>query len=215
MCVLKVKIMFPFKLGDFLGKLMHVELKRYFPKKCVIYSGFLQRTLGITDIIRFIEVRIATMHLPDKLTEHNSVRPLGTGWSKGGLRPSFCKLPRKAFYLSPINFGIHPNRFTIFISANNKVTPVKETPLPLINNMDSVIKIYEPAMTMVKTSGIKPEQTPEVEADIDMRGVVEPEKGFNNSLFDFEKSITEIFYWLFNKPVAIQLPKAIMIPITA
>ncbi len=201
------------KLGSFLGKLAHMELEEYFQKKRVVHSMFLQRTGRIAGIVKFIEVRITTMHLPDKLTEQNLVRPKGAGWSKEGPRPSTCELPRETFYLSPIKIGMHPNRFTIFGSSNNKGISVREIPLPLKNDMESVIKIYEP--TMLKKSRFKPEQTLGVEVGIDMWGFVEPENGFIHSLFNFEESITEIFYQLINKPVAIQLPKAIMISITA
>ncbi len=214
MCVLKVKIMSPFKLGDFLGKLMYVELKKYFPKKRVAHSSYSHRTWRIAGIVKCAKVGIPTMHPSDRLAERNTVRSMKWGWSKDGQQSSLCDPSHRVFYLLPVNIWLYLSSFTILISANNKVISVKEIPLLLVNDMDSVIKIYEPTLSRAKKFKINPEQTLGVEVGIDMWGVVEPQKVINYSLFNFEESITEIFYRLFNKPVAIQLREAIRIPIT-
>ncbi len=211
MRVLKIKIMSLFKLGDFLGELRSGEMKKYFPKKHVVYTMYLHLMLLIEGIVKYIEVRIPTMRLSNDLAEQNTDWSVGTGWSKGGRRPSPHSLPRKAFYFLLINIGMHPNSFTIFGSANKKVISVKRIAILLKNTMERLIKIYEPTMALVKRSKSKPEQI--LGVGIEMQELVEPENGINHSLFNFEEAIVEIFYLLFNKSVAIQLSEAIIIPI--
>ncbi len=53
-----------FKLRDFLSKLRYVELKKYFQEKYVVQALYLNRTLLIAGINKYIGVRLPTICLP-------------------------------------------------------------------------------------------------------------------------------------------------------
>ncbi len=192
-----------FEHGDFLSKLTRVELKKHFQKKRMVRTLYLHGPLSIAEMAKYVEVSTPTMQgLLDELIEENIVKSLGAGSSKGGRRPTLYGLRRRAFYVLSIDIGTHATRFTIIDSANKKIIPVEEVPLLLNNDMDSVNKIYESAMVLVKNSKIKYEHI--LGVGIDMPGLVEREKGINHSLFNFEEPIAEIFSRLFDKPVVIE-----------
>ena len=192
-----------FEHGDFLSKLTRVELKKHFQKKRMVRTLYLHGPLSIADMAKYVEVSTPTMQgLLDELIEENIVKSLGAGSSKGGRRPTLYGLRRRAFYVLSIDIGTHATRFTIIDSANKKIIPVEEVPLLLNNDMESVNKIYESAMVLVKNSKIKYEHI--LGVGIDMPGLVEREKGINHSLFNFEEPIAEIFSRLFEKPVVIE-----------
>ncbi len=192
-----------FEHGDFLSKLTRVELKKHFQKKRMVRTLYLHGPLSIAEMAKYVEVSTPTMQgLLDELIEENIVKSLGAGSSKGGRRPTLYGLRRRAFYVLSIDIGTHATRFTIIDSANKKIIPVEEVPLLLNNDMDSVNKIYESAMVLVKNSKIKYEHI--LGVGIDMPGLVEREKGINHSLFNFEEPIAEIFSRLFEKPVVIE-----------
>ncbi len=192
-----------FGSGNFLSKLTRVELKKYSQKKRIIRALYLHKTLSIAELVKYVEISTPTMQsLLDELTEENIIKAMGAGSSKGGRRPTLYGLRRKAFYVLSIDIGKHSTRFTIFDSTNKKAVPVKEVPMLLEDNMESVNKIYESAMTLVKDSKINPDHI--LGVGIDMPGLVEGEKGINHSLFDFEEPVADIFSRLFNKPVVIE-----------
>jgi len=108
--ILKIKIMSLFKLGDFLGKLRYEELKKYFPKKHVAQALYLNRTLLIAGINKYIGVRLPTICLPYepamallKKSKIKSEQILGVGIGDGIDKQRFVEL-QKSINHSLFNF---------------------------------------------------------------------------------------------------------------
>jgi len=157
-----------------------VERKNYLNKIKIVKLLYTQGSNTANNIGQIIGISLPTVSLllGDLLAEKLIVKQ-GRGESQGGRKPDLYGLAEDSFYILAMDMDKYTTRVTVYNTRNDKVIPVQQLKVTLNNEAQTLEKIYQFAIQVIKDSKVPEEKI--IAVGITMPGLVESVAGINHT----------------------------------
>lgn len=184
---------------NFSGK----DLKKVLQKKKLLKFLYNKGTQANSYLAKKLNVSIPTVQtILNELIEDGLVADHGLGSSSGGRRPNMYGLAEESFYTMGIDIGRYTTRVGIYNHLNKSIQGIEHCEIKLENTLTFVDEIYEFANGILKKSNINLSKL--VGIGINMPGLIDHNKGINNTYLNFDTPIGRIFEEKFQKKVFLE-----------
>ena len=187
-----------------LEQLSNVEKKKLLLKRRIVRYLYFHGSKSAAEISKKLKSSIPTITtIINELITANVITEQGQGISSGGRRPILYGLQNNAFYILGIDISRLSTKMAILNSKLEIITPVESYSIKLKNYSNPIDEIYQHAINLIETSGIKPNSL--IGIGIDMPGLVDSKSGTNYTYFNLKNSsIALSFQEKFKLPVFIE-----------
>ena len=195
--------LFPFK-NAFFDQLVGVEQKRYIYELKVIKYLYVGGHRTSTEICRHLKISAPNaLSMLNDLIEKGVVEKKGRGDSIGGRKPDLYGVKDDAFYVMAVEMDVYTTRMAIFNAANENITGVREIPVTLSNDMETLEMLAAVIQQFIKLSGIDSSRLTGI--GISMPGLIDSVHGINHTYLNFgDKPLTKLLEERLNRPVFIE-----------
>lgn len=158
-----------------------------------------------TDICRHLKISApSSFPILNELINRNLIEKRGLGESIGGRKPDLYGIKDDTLYVLGIEMGTFETKMSIFNAGNVNITGVQSYhDVPLTKNLETIDKLYNYAIELIKNSGIDPVKL--IALGISIPGLVDSRNGVNHTFLNFgDKSLKDILQEKFKLPVFIE-----------
>ena len=179
------------------------DLKKVLQKKKLIKCLYDKGVQSNAYLAKELHISVPTVQvILNELIEDGLVSEHGLGDSSGGRRPSLYGLAENSFYTMGIDIGRYTTRVGIYNHLNESVSNNQTLDIKLENKESFVDEVYEFALSVVIKSKIDTKKL--IGIGINMPGLIDYQKGINNTYLNFDTPVGELFEKKFQKRVFLE-----------
>lgn len=179
------------------------ELKKALEKKKILKCLYDTGVQSNSYLAKRLNVSVPTVQLfLNELIDLGLVADLGLGESSGGRRPSMYGLAENSFYTMGIDIGRYTTRVGVYNHLNNSVSGTHQLELKLEDDEGFVDRVCEFASSVIVNSKIDADKL--IGIGVNMPGLIDYQKGVNNTYLNFETPVGEMFEKKFGKRVFLE-----------
>jgi N-acetylglucosamine repressor len=168
----------------FFEQLAGVERKKYLFELRIVKYLYINGSRSSMEVGKQLRISTPnTFSLLNDLTDKGLIEKKGRGDSIGGRKPDLYGLRADCFYVMAVEMNIYSTRIAIFNSNNENLTGIKEFPLTMNNEPETLDMLVTIIQQFIKHSGIKPQRLTGI--GISMPGLVDSVGGINHTYLKY------------------------------
>jgi len=170
--------------NTFFEQLAGVERKKYIYELRIVKYLYVNGPRSSSEIGKHLKISAPNVFsMLSDLIEKELIEKSGRGDSIGGRKPDLYALRQNSFYVMAIEMDIYTTRIAIYNSVNENLTGVKEFPITLNNEPETLDRLISVIQQFIKQSDIKAERLTGI--GISMPGLVDSIGGINYTYLKF------------------------------